>query len=92
MSFFFFSICLFFCFVEAGCFADFVVVAERPGLWDNFRGHLMDHLDEVNASLSRLGMATLQPQPPTPPASPPGTIVPEEDSVLPAPEEIVGVE
>lgn len=56
-----------------------VYLAERPGLWDSFRSHLLDHIDDVNNSLSRAGMVTLQPQPPTPPASPGGAIVPEED-------------
>ncbi|KAK5656561.1 hypothetical protein OQA88_4540 [Cercophora sp. LCS_1] len=63
---------------------------ERPGLWDNFKGHLLDHLDEVNASLSRLGRATMHPQPFTPPASPLGTIVPEEDA-MPVPGDDVSV-
>ncbi|KAK0753658.1 Homogentisate 1,2-dioxygenase [Schizothecium vesticola] len=46
---------------------------ERPGLWDSFRGHMLDHLDDVNACLSRAGMITLQPhEPPTPPDSPSG--------------------
>ena len=34
---------------------------------------MLDHIDDVNASLSRAGMVTLQPNdPPTPPDSPTG--------------------
>ncbi|KAK4443702.1 putative homogentisate 1,2-dioxygenase [Podospora aff. communis PSN243] len=60
--------------------------AERPGVWDSFRSHLLDHIDEANASLARAGMKTLQrPQPPTPPDSPAGTIVPPDDGTVPVP-------
>jgi len=55
-------------------------------VWDSFRSHLVDHIDEANTSLSKAGMATLQrPQPPTPPASPAGTIVPADDDAVPVP-------
>ncbi|KAK0655137.1 Homogentisate 1,2-dioxygenase [Cercophora newfieldiana] len=61
--------------------------AERPGVWDNFRSHLLDHIDEANASLLEAGMKTLQhPQPPiSPPASPSYTIVPSDDDTVPVP-------
>ncbi|KAK3364471.1 Homogentisate 1,2-dioxygenase [Lasiosphaeria hispida] len=52
---------------------------ERPGLWDSFHGHLLDHIDDANASLSKAGMPTLQIRPLTPPESPTGSILPEQD-------------
>ncbi|KAK3337549.1 RmlC-like cupin domain-containing protein [Cercophora scortea] len=56
---------------------------ERPGLWDSLKGHLMDHIDEVNASLLKAGMPTLGAEQPslTPPATPEGGAVttPDDD-------------
>ncbi|KAK0633776.1 homogentisate 1,2-dioxygenase-domain-containing protein [Immersiella caudata] len=63
--------------------------AERPRVWESFKSHLLDHIDEANANLARAGMKTLQrPQPPTPPDSPAGTIVPSDDGVVPVPDGI----
>ncbi|KAK3695631.1 Homogentisate 1,2-dioxygenase [Podospora appendiculata] len=56
---------------------------ERPGLWDSLRGHLMDHIDEVNASLVRAGMPTLGAEHSsslTPPATPEGGAVTTTDN------------
>ena len=65
--------------------AKVVKLAEHPGLWDSFRGHLLDHIDDINSSLSSAGMVTIQPSEPTPPDSPAGTLVPEGDDDAPVP-------
>jgi len=59
-------------------FAGFTV--ERPGIWDTVQSHLMNHIEEINASLSKAGMAMLKTSGipdeidhdhlPTPPATP----------------------
>lgn len=55
---------------------------------------MLDHLDDVNACLSRAGMITLQPhEPPTPPDSPSGgagAIQLAEVDVLAGAGEVVG--
>ena len=60
--------------------------ANHPKVWDSFRGHFLDHLDDVNASLSMVGMMTIE-QLPSPPTSPASTLVAGDDAV-PAPDDL----
>ena len=40
-------------------FHDICVSEHEPKMWDNLKGHFMDHIEEVNAQLSAAGLPIL---------------------------------
>ncbi|KAK1758311.1 putative homogentisate 1,2-dioxygenase [Echria macrotheca] len=65
---------------------------ERPGLWDSFRSHLLDHVEDINEHLSRAGMAAFVESATatlTPPASPRGAAVESGDGKVPESRDII---